>query len=77
MSFTDWRIRMADVCGFCEVRGYDLDVFTGEPIPHPTRGGRHLFWSQPFSWPIRTDLDRPFDWELDAVSGEFNYGRRI
>lgn len=69
MKFTDWRIRNVE---FCEITGVVVTEFN--PLTGRTKPvrGVALFASLPFSWPIRTDLDRPFDWELDVVSGEFN-----
>jgi len=70
MTFTGWRVGTRDLAEFCELRGFYFNVLTRRPTPG--EGPRYVFVRGPFTWPIRCDLDRPFDWATDAVSGEFS-----
>jgi hypothetical protein len=69
MKFTGWQVGMSEIAEIIGVAVETQNPLTGKWKPV---GGVHLFARLPFTWPIRTDLDRPFDWELDVVSGEFD-----
>jgi len=68
MTFAEWRVGTEEISEYRALRGFYFNVLTRRSVG---AGPLYVFRREPFTWPIRTDLDRPFDWEQDAVSGEF------